>query len=60
LLRGLPGEIVRNADKRVKDDEDGFVETAVRVCKGRIIGRVDEAVVLHGDRITKLGRRRDL
>src|ERR1039457_2078067 len=53
LLRCLPGEMVRDADKGVKDYVDGFEVTAVRVRKGRIIGRVDVAVVLHADRITK-------
>jgi hypothetical protein len=49
----LPGEVVRDADKGVKDDEDGFEVGAVSVRKGRIIGRVDVAVVLHADRIAK-------
>ena len=55
MLGCLPGERLRDADKGVEDDEDGFVTATVGVCKRRIIGRVDVAVILHRDRITKAG-----
>lgn len=53
LLRRLPGKIVRNAGKGVKDYVDRFETAVVGVRKRRIIGRVDVAVILHRDRITK-------
>jgi len=54
----LPGEIVRHADEGVKDDEDGFITATVGVCEGRIIGRVDEACVIHGVQNNKGGMKR--
>lgn len=53
LIGRLPGEVFRDADKGMKDDEDGFVTATVGVREGRIIGRIGIARVLHTDRITK-------
>jgi hypothetical protein len=45
--------MLRNADKGVQEDVDGSETAAVALRKGRIIGRVDKAFVVHPVRITK-------